>query len=91
MAPMDDQPQLSTDDEAFIDEAVRSGRYASRSEVLDEGLGRVREREARIAAVRAAVQRGLDDVKAGRVIDLEVGIEQVLRGIREKKAAGARK
>jgi antitoxin ParD1/3/4 len=74
---MDDQPQLSADDETFIDEAVRSGRYASRSKVLDEGLGRVREREARIAAVRVAVQRGLDDVKAGRVIDIEEGFAEI--------------
>jgi antitoxin ParD1/3/4 len=83
---MDDQPQLSTDDEAFIDEAVRSGRYASRSEVLDEGLGRVREREARIAAVRAAVQRGLDDVKAGRVVDLEDGFAEIYAMLDEMEA-----
>ncbi len=86
MAHMDDQPQLSTDDEAFIDEAVRSGRYASRSEVLDEGLGRVREREARIAAVRAAVQRGLDDVKAGRVVDLEDGFAEIYAMLDEMEA-----
>lgn len=84
---MDDQPQLSPDDEAFIDEAVRSGRYASRSEVLDEGLGRVREREAQIAAVRAAVQRGLEDVKAGRVVDLEEGFAEIYAMLDEMEAA----
>lgn len=56
----------------------------------DDG-DRERKRETRLAALRAAVQRGFDDVAAGRVIDLEEGIEQILRGIREKKAAGARK
>lgn len=45
-------------------------------------------REARLTALRAAVQRGLDDAASGRVVDLDEGIEQVLRGIREKKAAG---
>jgi antitoxin ParD1/3/4 len=84
---MDDQPQLSADDEAFIDGAVRSGRYASRSEVLDEGLGRVREREARIAAVRVALQRGLDDVKAGRVVDLEQGFAEIYAMLDEMEAA----
>ena len=48
------------------------------------------EREARLAALRAAVQRGIEDAEAGRVVDLDEGIEQVLRSIREKKAAGAR-
>jgi len=87
MAHMDDQPQLSPDDEAFIDEAVRSGRYASRSEVLDEGLGRVREREAQIAGVRAAVQRGLDDVKAGRVVDIEEGFAEIYAMLDDMEAA----
>lgn len=84
---MDDQPQLSPDDEAFIDEALRSGRYASRSEVLDEGLAKVREREAQIAAVRAAVQRGLDDVKAGRVVDLEEGFAEIYAMLDDMEAA----
>lgn len=84
---MDDQPQLPPDDEAFIDEAVRSGRYASRAEVLDEGLGRVREREARIAGIRAAVQRGFDDVKAGRVVDVEEGFAEIYAMLNEMEAA----
>jgi antitoxin ParD1/3/4 len=84
---MDNQPQLSPDDEAFIDGAVRSGRYASRSEVLDEGLGRVRAREAQIAAVRAAVQRGLDDVKAGRAVDIEEGFAEIYAMLDDMEAA----
>lgn len=84
---MDGQAQLSSDDEAFIDEAVRSGRYASRSEVLDVGLDRVREREAWIAGVRAAVQRGLDDVKAGRVVDIEEGFTEIYAMLDEMEAA----
>ncbi|HEX8623582.1 MAG TPA: type II toxin-antitoxin system ParD family antitoxin [Allosphingosinicella sp.] len=84
---MDNQPQLSADDEALIEEAVRSGRYASRSEVLDEGLVRVREREAQIAAVRAAVQRGLDDVKAGRVVNIEEGFAEIYAMLDDMEAA----
>ena len=84
---MDDQHQLSPDDESFIDQVVRSGHYASRSEVLHEGLDRVREREAQIAAVRAAVQRGLDDVKAGRVVDAEEGFAEIYAMLDEMEAA----
>jgi antitoxin ParD1/3/4 len=87
MVYMDNQPQLSADDEALIEEAVRSGRYASRSEVLDEGLVRVREREAQIAAVRAAVQRGLDDVKAGRVVNIEEGFAEIYAMLDDMEAA----
>jgi antitoxin ParD1/3/4 len=84
---MDDRPQLSGEDETFIDEVLSSGRYASRSEVLDEGLGVVREREARIAAVRAAVQQGLDDVKAGRVVDLQEGFAEIYAMLDDMEAA----
>jgi hypothetical protein len=56
----------------------------------DNGGHLERDGEARLAALRAAVQRGFDDVAAGRVVGLEEGIEQLVRGIREK-AAGARK
>ena len=55
--------------------------------MLDEGLGRVREREARIAAVRAAVQRGLDDVKAGRVVDIEEGFAEIYAMLDDMEAA----
>lgn len=67
-----------------VDDRPQLGSHDSDSEGESLRTGR----EARLASLRAAVQRGLDDVRAGRVIDLDEGIEQVLRGIREKKAAG---
>jgi hypothetical protein len=71
---MDDPPQLG---------AIETGDSAA----ADSGE---HDHEAGLAALRAAIQRGLDDVEAGRVVDLEEGIEQVLRSIREKKAPGDR-
>jgi antitoxin ParD1/3/4 len=48
--------------EGFVEDAVRSGRYASASEVVREGLRLVEEREARLRALRdtlnASVQGG---------------------------------
>jgi antitoxin ParD1/3/4 len=50
--------------EGFIKELLESGRYSTASEVMRDGLRLVEEREerrkARLAALRAAVQEGLD-------------------------------
>lgn len=53
--------------EAFVATLVKSGRYNSKSEVLREGIRLVEEREKRLAALDAAIARGLADVEAGRM------------------------
>lgn len=49
--------------ETFVRELLASGRYASASEVLRDGLrlleDREKQREAKIAALRDAIQEGL--------------------------------
>lgn len=86
---MDDQPARDPQDEAFIEEAVKSGRYASRAEVLREGLSKVRESEAQWARFDAEIQKGIDDLDAGRSIPLDEAFESVRRSIeRKRKAAG---
>jgi antitoxin ParD1/3/4 len=56
-------PQL----EGFVTKLVESGRYNSKSEVLREGVRLIQEREARLAALDAAIARGMADADAGRV------------------------
>lgn len=68
--------------EAFITEAVKNGRYGSRSEVLREGVRLVQEREAKWARFDAEIQKGIDDLDAGRSEDLEVVIERLQRKYR---------
>jgi antitoxin ParD1/3/4 len=53
--------------EAFVTNLVKSGRYHSKSEVLREGVRLIQEREARLAALDAAIARGIADANAGRV------------------------
>ena len=50
-----------------MNELVTKGRYNSKSEVLREGVRLVQEREAKLAALDAALARGLADAKAGRL------------------------
>lgn len=62
--------------EAFIDQAVKTGRYGSRSEVLREGVRLVQEREKRL---EKALAQGLADIEAGRVEDADVVFNRLIR------------
>jgi len=53
--------------EKFVASLVKSGRYNSKSEVLREGVRLLQERETRLAALDAAIARGIADAEAGRV------------------------
>lgn len=57
--------------EAVVNELVSTGRYNSKSEVLREGVRLVQEREARLRALDAAIEEGLDDIRNGRLIPVE--------------------
>jgi len=59
----------------FVEKLVKSGRYQNASEVLREALRliewREKEDEARLAALRNAVQVGVSDMEAGRYITFD--------------------
>jgi antitoxin ParD1/3/4 len=57
--------------EKYVGKLVEQGRYNSKSEVLREGVRLLQEREQRLVALDAAIQRGLDDADAGRLIPAE--------------------
>jgi antitoxin ParD1/3/4 len=56
--------------DAFIDECLRSGSYQNASEVARAGLRllkrQVEDEKLKLVKLRAAIQKGLDDVEAGR-------------------------
>jgi antitoxin ParD1/3/4 len=59
--------------EEFIDELVRSGRYASATEVMREGLRLIEEREAKLKSLRETIQASL--AEDGELTDQEVESE----------------
>ncbi|WP_070156073.1 type II toxin-antitoxin system ParD family antitoxin [Sphingobium phenoxybenzoativorans] len=63
--------------ESFVSKMVESGRYNSKSEVLREGVRLVQDREARLAALDAAIARGLADADAGRTQPADAVFERL--------------
>ena len=69
--------------EAFITEAVKKGRYGSRSEVLREGVRLVQEREAKWARFEAEIQKGIDSADRGESIPLEEAFDELDRYVED--------
>ena len=85
---MADSTDLGPQLEQFVNELVTTGRYHSKSEVLREGVRLVQEREARLAALDAAIARGIADVEAGRMTaadDVFDRLEAKYRGLASKR------
>lgn len=59
---------LSPHWEAFIAAEVASGRYASASEVVRDGLRALEERSQKLAALRAHVAEGEADIERGSFV-----------------------
>jgi antitoxin ParD1/3/4 len=81
---MNDHPSFPPDREAFIDEAVKSGRYASRAEVIEEALLLLQRRDASSARLSADLARGVADIDAGRTYDLDRAFDQVRDELRRR-------
>jgi antitoxin ParD1/3/4 len=65
--------------EEIVDKLVSNGRFNSRSEVLREGVRFVHERETRLQELEAALERGMADAKAGRMVDLDEGFDMIMK------------
>jgi antitoxin ParD1/3/4 len=70
--------------EGFISQAVRNGRYGSRSEVLREGVRMVQEREQRFEQLDQALSQGLADIEAGRIEDAGPVFERLIARLGER-------
>ena len=69
------QIALSPDQERFIEDRIASGRYLTPSEMIDEGLRLLKEREiirqAAIVELKQEIQFGIDEADRGDLVDGE--------------------
>jgi antitoxin ParD1/3/4 len=72
--------------EAFVEERVASGRFATAGEAVREGLrlleAREQAREAVISELRQEIEIGVEQAKAGKLSDGGAFFEQLRRKIR---------
>ena len=57
---------LTGEQEAIVNERVKSGAYKSADEVITASLNLLKEQEKRIEAQRREIMRGVEDIKQGR-------------------------
>ena len=75
--------RLTTQQEALVSRLVAEGHYLTASEVIRDGLRLLEQELAWKSDVRRKIAEGLEDVKAGRVVDGEKAIEEILEDLRE--------
>jgi antitoxin ParD1/3/4 len=78
--------------EEFVSSRLESGRFASASEVFREGLRLLEERETRrdaeLARLRRDIQAGLEQARAGELLDGEEIFAELERRIAEPRSDG---
>jgi len=79
---------LPADLQAFVDERVKSGRSPNVDAVLAEAVRVLQQKEqdeAKLAALRAEVQVGLDELDAGKGVPGPFNARQMLEEIRRER------
>jgi putative addiction module CopG family antidote len=85
---------LSPELQAFVEEAVRSGRFADEKDVICEALETLRTheefREFQLGKLKEKLQAGLEDIEAGHVAEWDgEEIKRRGRAILARRLAGS--
>ena len=72
--------------EQFVQRQVRSGRFASASEVVREGLRLIEEREARLEGLRREIERGRESGPGTPADEVFARVRERIEGAGSKRA-----
>ncbi len=88
------QLELSEHDAEFVRQCVLGGRYKDANEVVEAGLRLLEEREEverlQLEGLRAEVKKGMDDLEAGRYLEINGSEEMSLVFDEVKRRVAAR-
>ncbi len=80
---------LTKELEVIVEQKVKTGLYTSASEVVREGLRLLQQRdemrEAKLKALRAEIQKGIDDLEAGRYRDGAEAMAEIKERLLKRK------
>lgn len=80
---------LTPELEAVVTSKVGTGKYASASEVVREGIRLLQQRDelydTKLASLRNEIRKGLEDIEAGRVFDGEQAMNKTRARLLKKK------
>jgi antitoxin ParD1/3/4 len=91
MFSMERSFDLGREQEDFIDEAVRTGRFETPEAVIRESLRLLQEQEAAEERFRAAIQKGIDAADRGELVDADEvfdRLERKYRAMAEQRKTG---
>lgn len=82
---------LTRELEKYVAARVKSGMFGSASEVVREALRLLRERDARIEYLRREIDIGLEDLKAGRMVEIDDKMAERIKAEGRRRLAAMRK
>jgi antitoxin ParD1/3/4 len=77
--------RLTPQQEEFVKQQVASGRYLSEAEVIREGLRLLADELEWRADARRKIATGMEQLRAGQVVDGERAVAKVVRNLRKRR------